>query len=190
MPVTVTTQETIAKIHDVIMADEKRSITLTWTSPRTASIESSTTNFIRLKAPFVIMDETWVHLFQPETKQQSKQLKHLVSPPPNEAKTGMYASKVMASIWWDAEGVLLVDYIDNCHSMSGAYHAYLPRESYGRKANRFGVESFHNNNTSLVAMAAIQKCRFQLVENPTYSHDLAPFPKVTKVVVCVILSVG
>ena len=43
------------------------------------------------------MDESGVHLLQPETKQQSKHRKHLCSPPPNEAKTGMSAGKVMAS---------------------------------------------------------------------------------------------
>ena len=58
------------------------------------------------------MDESGVHLLQPETKQQSKHRKHLCSPPPNEAKTGMSAGKVMASIFCDAEGVLLVDYLD------------------------------------------------------------------------------
>ena len=31
---------------------------------------------------------------------------------PKEAKTGMSAGKVMASIFCDAEGVLLVDYLD------------------------------------------------------------------------------
>ena len=49
------------------------------------------------------MDETWVHHFQPETKQQSK---HLGSPPPKEAKTGMSIGKIMASIFWDADGGL------------------------------------------------------------------------------------
>ena len=54
------------------------------------------------------MDETWVHHFQPEIKQQSKRWKHLGSPPSKKAKTVMSAGKVMASIFCDAEGVLLV----------------------------------------------------------------------------------
>ena len=55
------------------------------------------------------MDKSWVQHFQPKTKQ------HLGSPPPKEAKTGMSAGKVMASIFWDAEGVLLVDHLDKGH---------------------------------------------------------------------------
>ena len=51
------------------------------------------------------MDETWVYHFQPETKHQSKQWKYKGSPPSKEAKTVMSASKVMASIFWDAEGL-------------------------------------------------------------------------------------
>ena len=44
-------------------------------------------------------------------KDQSKQWKHLGSPPLKEAKTGMSAGMVMASFFWGAEGVLLVDYV-------------------------------------------------------------------------------
>ena len=45
------------------------------------------------------MGETWVHHFKTETKQQSKLWKHLGSPAPNEAKTGMSAGMVMASMF-------------------------------------------------------------------------------------------
>ena len=40
------------------------------------------------------MDETWVHHFQRETKQQSKRWKHLSFPSFNKAKTVMSAGKV------------------------------------------------------------------------------------------------
>ena len=63
------------------------------------------------------MDETWIHHFQPETKQQSKQWKHLVPLPSKEAKTVMYVGRVMPSIFWDA-GVLLVDYLDKGYTFS------------------------------------------------------------------------
>ena len=61
------------------------------------------------------MDETWIHHFRPETKQQWK---HLGSPPP---KTGMSAGKVMASIFWDADGVMLVDLLEKGHTITGVY---------------------------------------------------------------------
>ncbi|KAK3084741.1 hypothetical protein FSP39_018193 [Pinctada imbricata] len=53
---------------------------------------------------FVTMYETWVHHFTPEAKQQSKQWKHPGAPLPKKAKTVPSAGKVMASVFWDAEG--------------------------------------------------------------------------------------
>ena len=100
----------------------------------------------------------------------------------------------MASIFWDPEGVVLVDYLDKGHTITVAYYDYLLiqirekiKQTRCRKLTR-GV-LFHQNNvpayTSTVVMAATQKCGFQLVENPLYSSDLAPsdyylFLKMTK----------
>ena len=71
------------------------------------------------------VDETWVHHFQPETKQQSKQWKHPGPPPPTEAKTEMSAGKVM--VFLDA-GELLVDYLDKGHTVIAAYYADFLRQ--------------------------------------------------------------
>ena len=97
------------------------------------------------------------HYFQTDRKHQSKQWKHLSSPPPKEAKTGMSVGKVMASIFRDAEKVLLVG--GKGHTITGAClwkGGALPPGPY------------------TVAMAAIQKRGFHLVEDPPYSPDLAP----------------
>ena len=69
-----------------------------------------------------------VHHFHPETKQQSKHWKHLGFPPPKETKSGMSVGKVMASSFWDAEGVLLVDHLDKGHTITGAYYADLLKQ--------------------------------------------------------------
>jgi len=45
------------------------------------------------------MDETWVHHFTPETKQQSKQWEHTGSPTPKKKKTGTSAWKAMALVF-------------------------------------------------------------------------------------------
>ena len=87
------------------------------------------------------MDETWLHHFQPETKQQSKPWKQLDSLPPKEAKTGMSVGKVMASIFWDADGLLLMDYVDKVTLSPPEPSLLIFRDSYGRKSSRFGVES-------------------------------------------------
>ena len=73
---------------------------------------------------FETVNETHVHHFKPETKQQSKLWKHVGSLPSKEAKTVM----AMASSSLDAEGVLLVDYPDMGHTITTAYYAGLLRQ--------------------------------------------------------------
>ena len=74
------------------------------------------------------MDDSSVHHFQSETKQQSKQWKHLASLSPEEAKTVMSSGNVMACIFWDTEVVLLVDYPDKGHTINMAYYTDLLRQ--------------------------------------------------------------
>ncbi|CAK9820465.1 Histone-lysine N-methyltransferase SETMAR [Anthophora plagiata] len=52
---------------------------------------------------FIIMDETWVHHFTPETKEQSKQWTERGESAPKKAKTVPSAGKVMTSVFWDAQ---------------------------------------------------------------------------------------
>ena len=54
------------------------------------------TDFVRR---FITMDETWIHHYTPESKHQSKQW----------TEAGCSARKVMASVFWDAEGILFID---------------------------------------------------------------------------------
>ena len=55
----------------------------------------------------VFQDETWIHKFDPETKRQSKQWMHPDSPPPKKFKSVHSAGKVMASNFWDSQGVIM-----------------------------------------------------------------------------------
>ena len=69
------------------------------------------------------MDETWAHHFDPETKQQSKQWKHVTSPTPVKFRKIDSAGKVMASVFWDSEGVLMIDYLQRGKTVTGVYYA-------------------------------------------------------------------
>ena len=150
--------------------------------------EEDPANFLRR---FVTMDETWVHHFIPEAKEQSKQWKHPGSPPPKKAKTVPSAWKFMASVFWDADGILLIDYLQKGQMINGTYYASLLTQLRGKiKIKRHGKLTkgvlFHQDNApvykSVIAMAAIYDCGFELIEHPPYSPDLAPsdfhlFPK-------------
>ena len=55
---------------------------------------------------FVTVDETWIHWYTPETKQQSKQWISPDESAPKKAKTVPSARKVMATVFWDSQGVI------------------------------------------------------------------------------------
>ncbi|UYV66979.1 K02A2.6-like, partial [Cordylochernes scorpioides] len=132
---------------------------------------------------FVTMDETWAHHFTPESKQQSMQRRHSGSPPPKKAKTVPSAGKVMVSVFWDSEGVLLLDFLNKGQTITDNYYANLVkqlREAF--KEKRRGKLSrkivFHQDNApshrSLQAMAAIYDSGFELLPHAPYLPDLSP----------------
>jgi hypothetical protein len=55
----------------------------------------------------VTVDETWIHIYGPETKVQSKEWRHSVSPHPKKFKTKRSSSKVLASVFWDEDEIFL-----------------------------------------------------------------------------------
>ncbi|UYV81674.1 hypothetical protein LAZ67_20001933, partial [Cordylochernes scorpioides] len=56
-------------------------------------------------------DESWVHHSTSETKRQSMVWKKPEESAPKKAKVTISAGKVMAIVFWDCKGVLLVDYL-------------------------------------------------------------------------------
>ena len=153
--------------------------------------EADEDNFL---ARFISMDETWVHHHQLETKEQSKKWKHTSSPAPKKAKVVRSAGKVMASVFWDNQGVILIEYLQKGHTMTGQHYSIqLKRLREAIKEKRPGKLTrgilFHQDNapahTSMAAMATIHDCRFEFVPHPPYSPDLAPadfhiFPQMKK----------
>ena len=59
---------------------------------------------------FVTMDATWLYRYDLETKQQSTEWRHRGSPCPKKFWVEKSAGKVLASIFWDQDGILLNDY--------------------------------------------------------------------------------
>jgi histone-lysine N-methyltransferase SETMAR len=57
-------------------------------------------------------DETWVSHFTPMSKHQSCEWHHLWSPKkPRKFKQVVSMRKIMATVFWDRKGVLLVDFL-------------------------------------------------------------------------------
>jgi len=68
---------------------------------------------------FVTVDETWIHWYTPETKEQSKQWTSPGEPAAKKAKTVPSAGKVRATVFWDSQSVIHIDYL------TGLYYAEL-----------------------------------------------------------------
>jgi hypothetical protein len=71
------------------------------------------------------VDETWIHHYTPETKQQSKQWIGAGESVPKKAKTVPSAGKVMAAVFWDSRGVVLIDYLQKAVHTSSRQHNIL-----------------------------------------------------------------
>jgi hypothetical protein len=69
------------------------------------------------------MDETWIHIYDPETK--SKEWRHSGSPCPKKFKTQKSSSKVLASLFWDKDGILLADHLENGATITAKYYVAL-----------------------------------------------------------------
>ena len=72
-------------------------------------------------------DETWAHHYEPEMKRQSMEWHHPQSPRKNKFKTPC-AGKVMTTVFWDIDGVILVDVMARGETIkSDAYNKTLQR---------------------------------------------------------------
>ena len=81
---------------------------------------------------YVTVDETWIHWYTPETKEQSKQWTAPGEPAPKKAKTVPSAGKVMATVFWDSKGVIYINYLEKGKTITGLY--------YGEVLDQFNSE--------------------------------------------------
>ena len=73
----------------------------------------------------VTVDETWVHYYEPENKAQSHQWVGPGSPRPKKFKMQPSAGKVVATVFWNARGVIMLDFLANKRTITGSYYANL-----------------------------------------------------------------
>ena len=70
----------------------------------------------------VTVDETF-HYYEPENKAQSRQWVGPGSPRPKMFKTQPSAGKVMATVFWDAKGIIMLDFLPKKSTITGVYYA-------------------------------------------------------------------
>jgi histone-lysine N-methyltransferase SETMAR len=105
----------------LLTADQKHS--------RIKISEQCLEHFNRNKTDFVLrfitMDETWIHHYTPESKQQSKQWTEAGCSVQKKTRLISSAGKVMASVFWDAEGILFIDYLEKGKTITREYYSNL-----------------------------------------------------------------
>lgn len=132
---------------------------------------------------FITVDETWIHHHTPETKQSSKQWTAKHERAPVKAKVTHSAGKVMATIFWDSKGIILMDFLQKGQTVTGQYYAGLLDQlaqaiKFKRPALQKKSVLFLQDNApphkSAVAMAKLYELGFSLMNHPPYSPDLSP----------------
>lgn len=132
---------------------------------------------------FVTGDESWFHYYEPESKMQSSVWKTKEEPTPVKAKTVPSAGKRMATVFWDKDGILLIDWLPAGQTINSSYYIEVLKnlreaiKSQRRGKLTRGVLLQHDNarpHCSRETTAAIQQLGFQVVPHPAHSPDLAP----------------
>lgn len=131
----------------------------------------------------VTCDETWVHHYTPESKQASMEWRRKNESAPVKAKTRLSAGKVLATVFFDFKGVLLIDFLHERRTVNAAYYCQLldnARTAYRRKRRGFPIRDvilLQDNarpHTAALSMTKIETLSWTTLEHPPYSPDLSP----------------
>ena len=110
--------------------------------------------------------------------------KHACSSPPRKFRIIASTCKVMTSVFWDAEGTVLTDYLEHSSTITN-YADLVGKLRTALKEKRLGKlwcgVPFHQDNahvrTSSQVLAAIQNAGFELLRkdrHPSYLPELTP----------------
>jgi len=128
-------------------------------------------------------DETWIHLYDPESKVECSEWHYLGSPPPKRVKPQRSSSKVMATVFWDRDGILLLDFLPINLTLNGEYYSSLLKQLRSAiKEKRRGLlsrgpiilEDNARPHVCKIARDTGAEAGFTYVDHPPYSPDLAP----------------
>jgi len=131
----------------------------------------------------VTMDETWMPMFNPETKRQSAQWKHTESPPPKKFRVSASAEKMMVAMFWDSEGVILTHCVHKSTTVTGQTYEDVLRTKFlpalrKKRPKKVAAVFFHHDNAPPHPAARVHQFfddnNFEVVPHAPYSPDLAP----------------
>ena len=74
---------------------------------------------------YVTMHKTRIHHFSSESNQQSAEWTAAGESCPKQPKTQTSAGKVLATVFWDAQGILFIDYLEKGSTINSKYYIAL-----------------------------------------------------------------
>ena len=129
------------------------------------------------------MDKTWLYHYDPETKQQSLEWRPSGSPRPKKFRGQKSAGKILASIFWDQDAILPIDYLPKGQTINAEYYSSLLvqlkdilKEKRRGKVTK-GALFLHDNAPAHRALATQKKLAhldFHCLDHPLYSPDPGP----------------
>ena len=103
---------------------------------------------------------------------------------PKQPKTQTSAGKVLASIFWNAQAILFINYLKKRRTINREYYiallVYLKEEIAKKQLQMKKTKVlFHQDNNalcykSIATMIKLHELHFKLLLHPPYSPDLAP----------------
>ena len=164
-----------------------------------ASVCSTLLKCFRSKDDFLLrlvtVDETWVHYYEPENKAQISSCQWVGpgSPRLPRFKTQPSAGKVMATVFWDAKGVIMLDFLPKRSTITGVYYENLldqlrttiHEKRRGKLSKDVLLQQDNTRVHTCIAMYVVERNGYELIPHPAYSPDLAPsdfflFPNLKK----------
>jgi len=137
---------------------------------------------ISYQARLVAVDETWLYHYDLETEQQLMEWRKSGSHHPNKFQVQKSTGKVLTSIFWDQDSILLIDYLPKgqtsnmeCYSSLLVQLKDILKEKRRGKVTK-GVLFLHDSAAAHRALATQKKLAylgFQCLDHPPYSLDLA-----------------
>uniref|UniRef100_UPI00358DDAE3 zinc finger CCCH domain-containing protein 10 isoform X2 n=1 Tax=Myxine glutinosa TaxID=7769 RepID=UPI00358DDAE3 len=130
----------------------------------------------------VTLDEAWIHHFDPGTK-ASVQWKLQSSPILKKAKVQLSSGKVLLSVFWDSQGIIMTDYLRHGKTVTEQYYSDLLKKLRAQMECKRqgvlakGVQLLHDgtpSHTSVDAVRCAKDCGFEPVPFPPHSPDLTP----------------
>jgi len=139
------------------------------------------------------MDETWLYHYDLEIKQQSMDWRRSGSPGSEIFRVQKSGGKVLASIFWDQDGILRINYLPKGQAIKRSithlcwcnWRTFWRKYATGSSCSCTTMPLVHR---SLATQKKLTFLSFRCLDHAHYSPDLAPsdyhlFPELKKTIV-------